>query len=216
MKDSSNANERDAIDHAFIASKTEGFESMVEAAQQTSWEQIVSDSGISEDKIRTAGRLLSSSSATIACWAMGLTQHRNGVAVIQEVVNLLLMNGHVGRKGAGFCPVRGHSNVQGDRTVGIWEAPTEKFLARMEQGLGFSVPRQHGLMWFTPSRPCRVNLSMCSSAWAETSSPQPRYGLTANALGNVGLTVQVSTKLNRSHLVTGKNALILPVWVGRA
>ena len=188
---------------------------MVEAAQQTSWEQIVSDSGISEDKIRTAGRLLSSSSATIACWAMGLTQHRNGVAVIQEVVNLLLMNGHVGRKGAGFCPVRGHSNVQGDRTVGIWEAPTEKFLARMEQGLGFSVPRQHGfdvVHAIEAMASESVDVFFCMGG--NFLSATPDTDLTANALGNVGLTVQVSTKLNRSHLVTGKMHSSSPVWVG--
>ena len=203
--------EHNALDHEFIASKTEGFESMVNAADQTSWKQIVNDSGISEEQIRTAGRLLAASNATIACWAMGLTQHRNGVAVIQEVVNLLLMNGHVGRKGAGFCPVRGHSNVQGDRTVGIWEAPTEKFLARMEQGLGFSVPRQHGfdvVHAIEAMSSESVDVFFCMGG--NFLSATPDTDLTANALGNVGLTVQVSTKLNRSHLVTGKNALILP------
>ena len=133
-----------AVNHDFINSKTEGYEGMKVAAEQTSWDQIVADSGLTEQQIREAGRLLASSKATIACWAMGLTQHRNGVAVIQEVVNLLLMNGHVGRKGAGFCPVRGHSNVQGDRTVGIWEAPSAAFLQRMEEGLGFAVPEHHG------------------------------------------------------------------------
>ena len=95
-------------------------------------------------QIKEAGAMLAQSKATIACWAMGLTQHRNGVGVIQELVNLLLLNGHVGRPGAGFCPVRGHSNVQGDRTVGIWEAPTEAFLNRMQKGLGFPMPSHHG------------------------------------------------------------------------
>ena len=203
--------ENDALDREFITSKTEGFDSMIEAAEQTSWEQIVTDSGISEEQIRTAGRLLSSSKATIACWAMGLTQHRNGVAVIQEVVNLLLMNGHVGRKGAGFCPVRGHSNVQGDRTVGIWEAPTETFLTRMEQGLGFSVPHHHGYDVVHAIQAMvdeSVDVFFCMGG--NFLSATPDTDLTAKALRNVGLTVQVSTKLTRSHLVTGKNALILP------
>ena len=203
--------EHNALDREFIAAKTEGFESMVKAADQTSWKQIVNDSGISEEQIRTAGRLLAASNATIACWAMGLTQHRNGVAVIQEVVNLLLMNGHVGRKGAGFCPVRGHSNVQGDRTVGIWEAPTEAFLARMEEGLGFSIPHHHGydvVHAIQAMMDESVDVFFCMGG--NFLSATPDTDLTAKALEKVGLTVQVSTKLNRSHLVTGKNALILP------
>ena len=105
--------EAGALDREFINKKTDGFDAMAEAAKDISWDTITADSGLSEEDIRAAGKMLANSKATIACWAMGLTQHRNGVAVIQEVVNLLLMNGHVGRKGAGFCPVRGHSNVQG-------------------------------------------------------------------------------------------------------
>ena len=102
-----------ALDREFIENKTAGFESMVERVNDTTWDEIVNDSGISRELIESTGKVLASSTATIACWAMGLTQHRNGVAVIQEVVNLLLMNGHIGRPGAGLCPVRGHSNVQG-------------------------------------------------------------------------------------------------------
>ena len=137
--------EHGAIDSNFIEEKTSGYEAMIDETKSTPWKRIVSDSGLTREEIETAGKMLAKSSATIACWAMGLTQHRNGVSVIQEVVNLLLLGGHVGRKGAGFCPVRGHSNVQGDRTVGIWEAPTDAFLDRMEEGLGFTVPRKHGL-----------------------------------------------------------------------
>ena len=133
-----------ALDRDFIENKTAGFESMVERVNDTTWDEIVNDSGISRELIESTGKVLASSTATIACWAMGLTQHRNGVAVIQEVVNLLLMNGHIGRPGAGLCPVRGHSNVQGDRTVGIWEAPSAAFLERMEEGLGFPMPANHG------------------------------------------------------------------------
>ena len=203
--------EHDAIDREFIHTKTEGYDAMVAAAQETTWGQIVADSGLSEQEIREAGHLLASSNATIACWAMGLTQHRNGVAVIQEVVNLLLMNGHVGRKGAGFCPVRGHSNVQGDRTVGIWEAPSAAFLKQMEKGLGFSVPTHHGydvVHAIQAMLDGAVDVFICMGG--NFLSATPDTDLTAQALRKVGLTVQVSTKLNRSHLVTGRNALILP------
>ncbi|MFZ8905861.1 MAG: FdhF/YdeP family oxidoreductase [Poseidonia sp.] len=203
--------EHDAIDREFIHTKTEGYDAMVAAAQETTWGQIVADSGLSEQEIREAGHLLASSNATIACWAMGLTQHRNGVAVIQEVVNLLLMNGHVGRKGAGFCPVRGHSNVQGDRTVGIWEAPSAAFLKQMEKGLGFSVPTHHGydvVHAIQAMLDGAVDVFICMGG--NFLSATPDTDLTAQALEKVGLTVQVSTKLNRSHLVTGRNALILP------
>ena len=200
-----------AIDESFISSKTEGYEAMIEATKAVSWDEIERDSGLSKDAITQAGRMLASSTATIACWAMGLTQHRNGVAVIQEVVNLLLMNGHIGRKGAGVCPVRGHSNVQGDRTVGIWEAPSDQFLDRLEEGLGFELPRTHGydvVHAIDAMNQGLVDVFFCMGG--NFLSAAPDTDVTANALRKVGLTVQVSTKLNRSHLITGKEALILP------
>ena len=174
-------------------------------------EKIVQDSGISKSDILEVGALLASSKATIACWAMGLTQHRNGVAVIQEVVNLLLMNGHIGRPGAGLCPVRGHSNVQGDRTVGIWEAPPQAFLEKMEEGLGFSLPQEHGydvVRAIQAMLDGLVDVFVCMGG--NFLSATPDTDLTATAIRKVGLTVQISTKLNRSHLVTGQTALILP------
>ena len=137
--------ENKALDEDFISNKTEGFEKVKLNVSQTKWSQIEQDTGISRAQIEEAGRLCASSKATIACWAMGLTQHKNGVAVIQEVTNLLLMGGHIGKKGAGVCPVRGHSNVQGDRTVGIWERPTEKFLAKLDAATGIVSPRKHGV-----------------------------------------------------------------------
>ena len=203
--------ECNAIDREFIDAKSEGYDAMVERAQETTWDQIVNDSGITREEIQQAGDILAHSKATIACWAMGLTQHRNGVAVIQEVVNLLLMNGHIGRRGAGLCPVRGHSNVQGDRTVGIWEAPTTAFLDRMEEGLGFELPRHHGydvIHAIQAMMDESVDVFVCMGG--NFLSATPDTDLTAKALNNVDLTVQISTKLNRSHLVTGKNALILP------
>lgn len=200
-----------ALDTNFIDQYTDGFEAMVAQAKATSWSTIVEDSGIDRDEIERAGAILANSKATIACWAMGLTQHRNGVAVIQEVVNLLLMNGHVGKRGAGFCPVRGHSNVQGDRTVGIWEAPTPAFLQRMESGLGFELPQDHGYDVVNSIQAMldgNVDVFFCLGG--NFLSATPDTDLTSKALRNVGLTVQVSTKLNRSHLVTGQEALILP------
>ena len=200
-----------AFDSSFIKNKTKGFESLTNHLDSVSWKEITSDSGLTKEQIEEAGLLLANSGATIACWAMGLTQHRNGVAVIQEVVNLLLMNGHVGRQGAGFCPVRGHSNVQGDRTVGIWEAPTESFIARMQEGLGFELPKEHGydvVHAIQAMRKGDVDVFFCMGG--NFLSATPDTDITAKALQNVGLTVQVSTKLNRSHLVTGKEALILP------
>ncbi|MCH1539873.1 MAG: FdhF/YdeP family oxidoreductase [Candidatus Poseidonia sp.] len=201
----------EALDLEFVKDKTVGYEEMASSIANISWDAIVRDSGISKELILKAGSMLSQSSGTIACWAMGLTQHRNGVAVIQEVVNLLLMGGHVGRKGAGFCPVRGHSNVQGDRTVGIWEAPSESFLSKMEQGLGFPIPKEHGYDVVNAIRAMErgdVDVFFCMGGNFISATPDTLR--TAEAMRRVELTVQVSTKLNRSHLVTGKEAIILP------
>jgi molybdopterin-dependent oxidoreductase alpha subunit len=199
------------LDSDFIKGSTTGFQSMCSKAEQTPWEVIVSDSGVDRDVIEKVGELCAQSKATIACWAMGLTQHRNGVSVIQEVVNLLLLGGHVGRKGAGFCPVRGHSNVQGDRTVGIWEAPSDSFLDKMEMGLKVSLPRKHGYDVVNSIKAMsddKVEFFFCMGGNFISATPDTRF--TASALSKVDLVVQVSTKLNRSHIVTGKEALILP------
>lgn len=203
--------QRNAVDKSFIDGKTDGFKSMASQLETVEWDTIEHDSGLRRELIEEAGELLAQSTATIACWAMGLTQHRNGVAVIQEVVNLLLLNGHVGRPGAGFCPVRGHSNVQGDRTVGIWEAPPKAFMERMEKGLGFPLPQDHGYDVVNAIQAMLdglVDVFFCMGG--NFLSAAPDTDQTAKALRNVGLTVQVSTKLNRSHLVTGQEALILP------
>ena len=203
--------EKGGIDHAFIKSSTTGYESMCARAKATSWKDIVRDSGLDRKEIESVGSILASSRGTIACWAMGLTQQPNGVAVIQEVVNLLLMGGHVGKPGAGFCPVRGHSNVQGDRTVGIWEAPSESFLQQMEQGLGIPMPRKHGYDVVNAIRAMneeKVGVFFCMGGNFLSATPDTNQ--TARGLAKIDLTVQVSTKLNRSHLFTGKTALILP------
>ena len=203
--------ENDSLDHDFIKNSTTGFEDVVSRITKTSWERIVEDSGINQVDIEKVGQMLSDSKATIACWAMGLTQHRNGVAVIQEVTNLLLMGGHIGKKGAGLCPVRGHSNVQGDRTVGIWERPSEKFLKKLDEACGIVSPREHGVdvvEAIGKMREGEVNLFFCMGGNFLSATPDTLA--TAEGINRVKLTVQVSTKLNRSHLVTGETALILP------
>ena len=199
------------LDNHFINNYTHGYDSMVESVKMTSWENIVNDSGVERELIEKIGKMCSNSNATIACWAMGLTQHRNGVSVIQEVVNLLLIGGHVGKKGAGLCPVRGHSNVQGDRTVGIWEAPSNAFLDKMELGLKVSLPRKHGydvVNSIMAMDKGDVGVFFCMGGNFLSATPDTKF--TANALSKVDLVVQVSTKLNRSHIVTGKEAIILP------
>jgi Anaerobic dehydrogenases, typically selenocysteine-containing len=202
----------DSIDQTFIDSKTTGFQVFKESLTAFSWDEIERDSGISRSVIKTVADMCEQSNATIACWAMGLTQHRNGVSVIQEVVNLLLMGGHIGRPGAGVCPVRGHSNVQGDRTVGIWEAPSEAFLSKLEEGLEFSMPRDHGYdVVHSIHAMDEDKVDVFVSMGGNFLSATPDTRKTASALQKVGLTVQISTKLNRSHLITGKTALILPI-----
>ncbi|MEE2985308.1 MAG: FdhF/YdeP family oxidoreductase [Candidatus Thermoplasmatota archaeon] len=199
------------LDHDFIKNSTNGFEELIEQVDSTSWDRITADSGLSINEIKKAAKYVINSKATIACWAMGLTQHRNGVAVIQEVANLMLIGGHIGKKGAGLCPVRGHSNVQGDRTVGIWERPTESFLSRLDEACGISSPREHGVdvvQAIDKMNNGDVNLFFCLGGNFLSATPDTE--ITAKGLKNVKLTVQVSTKLNRSHLVTGKTALILP------
>lgn len=203
--------QKGGLDNDFIRNITAGLDSMRQEINKTPWERIVQDSGIDRKTIEEVGEICAKSNATIACWAMGLTQHRNGVAVIQEVVNLLLLGGHVGRKGAGFCPVRGHSNVQGDRTVGIWEAPSDSFMDKMESGLKVALPRKHGYDVVKAIKAMDrgdVDVFFCMGGNFLSATPDTKF--TANALSKVGLVVQVSTKLNRSHLVTGKEALILP------
>ena len=203
--------ELQALDEKFIKYSTSGFDKLVENVKSTSWNQIELDTGLSRFQIEKAGKILAESKATIACWAMGLTQHKNGVSVIQEVTNLLLMGGHIGKKGAGLCPVRGHSNVQGDRTVGIWERPSEKFLKKLDTACGIKSPRNHGYDVVESIKAMddeKVDLLFCMGGNFLSATPDTEF--TAKAMAKVDLTVQVSTKLNRSHLITGRHALILP------
>jgi len=142
---------------------------------------------------------------------MGLTQHKNGVHNIREVVNLLLLKGSIGKKGAGTCPVRGHSNVQGDRTMGIWEKPKKEFLDKLSTCFQFTPPYEHGLDVVDSIKSMHQKKSKVFFAMGGNFlSATPDTNYTAKGLAQMDLTVQVSTKLNRSHLITGKEALILP------
>ena len=199
------------LDWKFIDEHVQGFEDWKRNTESLNWESIVDQSGIEQQRIVELGQAVSKSKNLIICWAMGITQHENAVATIQEASNILLAGGHFGRPGAGACPVRGHSNVQGDRTVGINHHPSESFLAACEQYTGVDMPRDSGydtVEFVHAARKKSVKLFMALggnilSAMSDTES-------VAQGLRNIDLTVQISTKLNRSHLITGKQALILP------
>jgi molybdopterin-dependent oxidoreductase alpha subunit len=199
------------VDHAFIADFTEGFEAHRADLERESWPAIERGSGISERLIREVAEMIGASRALICCWAMGLTQHENAVANIQQIVNLLLLGGHLGRPGAGACPVRGHSNVQGDRTMGIWERPTDAFLDRIGCEFGFDPPRAHGYSTVEAIDAMhRGDAKVFVALGGNFLSATPDTAHVAEALQRCRLTVQISTKLNRSHLITGQEALILP------
>lgn len=200
-----------ALDQAFLDEHTHGFAAYREALRAVSFYEIERDTGLSRAQIEEAAQVYLSSRNVIICWAMGLTQHKHGVANIREVVNLLLLRGNLGRPGAGVCPVRGHSNVQGDRTMGIWEKPPAAFLDRLEAVFGFSPPREHGYDTVATLRAMEAgDVSVFFALGGNFARATPDTEQTARALAKVPLIVQVSTKLNRSHLEVGDEALILP------
>ncbi|HKG60692.1 MAG TPA: FdhF/YdeP family oxidoreductase [Pyrinomonadaceae bacterium] len=201
----------DSLDRDFIAQHTTGFDEFVSALQAVSWSEIVEQSGVAKEKIEQAAQIFVASERTIFCWAMGLTQHRNAVANIQEIVNLMLLRGQIGKPGAGLCPVRGHSNVQGDRTVGIWERPTEAFLDKLGEAFDFEPPRNHGFDTVRAIHAMHEGQGKVFFALGGNFlSATPDTDFTTVALRRCRLTAHVSTKLNRSHLITGDRALILP------
>ncbi|MBV6653891.1 MAG: molybdopterin-dependent oxidoreductase, partial [Mameliella sp.] len=199
------------FDWDFIQEYTEGYPAFLEALKQHDFEHLVQASGVPRAQIKAATEMIRRKKKIIICWAMGLTQHENGVANIQEVVNLLLLKGSIGKPGAGTCPVRGHSNVQGDRTMGIWEAPKPAFLDKLKSVFGFEPPRKHGFAVVDAIKAMyEEKASVFFAMGGNFLSASPDTDYTAAALQKCSLTVQVSTKLNRSHLVHGKQALILP------
>ncbi|MDQ8044893.1 MAG: FdhF/YdeP family oxidoreductase [Patulibacter sp.] len=199
------------LDHAFIEERTEGFDALVADLATIDWPVTEAATGLTRDEIEAASEMLLASERTVVCWAMGLTQHRDSVATVQELANLLLLRGQIGKSGAGLCPVRGHSNVQGDRTMGIWERPLPAFVQALEDHFAFTSPLRHGhdvVHTVHAMRDGKVRLFMAMGG--NFVSATPDTDLTEVAMRSVGLTVQVSTKLNRSHVVTGREALILP------
>jgi molybdopterin-dependent oxidoreductase alpha subunit len=211
MKCLQQAEEKEVFDWDFIRSKTEGFDAFLADLTQTDLNECVKSSGISLPEMQKVADLLKNKQKIIVTWAMGLTQHKNAVATIQEIVNLLLLKGSIGKPGAGLCPVRGHSNVQGDRTMGIWEKPPKAFLDKLAQVFDFEPPRHYGLDTVEVIKAMgegkiKVFLAMGGNFLSAT----PDTDFTMQALKTCNLTVQISTKLNRSHVITGKTALILP------
>jgi molybdopterin-dependent oxidoreductase alpha subunit len=199
------------LDRDFIARHTSGFEAFAADVMAEPWERITAESGLDERQIRRAGDIYLAAERVIACWGMGITQHRHSVATIQMIVNLLLLRGHIGRPGAGVCPVRGHSNVQGDRTMMIWEKPPREFLDRLRDVFGFEPPRKDGydtIGAIEAMRDGRAKVFFAMGGNFAVATPDTEA--TRAALRNCALTVHVSTKPNRSHLVHGREALILP------
>jgi len=197
--------------HDFIAHHTEGFEALVHDLDAVSWSTLERESGVAAERIRQAAEIAIASERMICCWAMGITQHKNGVGNVQSIVNLALLRGQIGRRGAGLCPVRGHSNVQGDRTVGIWEKMSDTFMQALGAEFGFTPPPTHGLDAVnTISAMHAGRVKVFVGLGGNFLSAAPDTHLTAEALARCRLTVQISTKLNRGHLITGEQALILP------
>ncbi len=199
------------FDLDFIQQYTQGYAELLAHLNDLNLPELIAACGVSESQLQQAVDLLKNKSKIIICWAMGLTQHENGVDNVREIVNLLLLKGSIGKPGAGTCPVRGHSNVQGDRTMGIWETPTPAFLDKLKAVFGFEPPRQHGYSTVDAIKAMHEGKAQVFFAMGGnflSATPDTEY--TAEALRRCKLTVHVSTKLNRSHLIHGRQALILP------
>jgi molybdopterin-dependent oxidoreductase alpha subunit len=203
--------EPEAIDRQFIDRHTAGFEEYRSTCSTTEWGDIERKSGVDERTIRRLAEVYLKSRSTIISWCLGISQQEHGVATVREIVNLLLLRGNLGREGAGPCPIRGHSNVQGNRTCGIDHRPTEAFLVRLEQACGIQAPRASGLDTVsTLDAMHRGDVKVFIGMGGNFALAAPDTTYAAEALRTCDLTVHVSTKLNRSHLVHGKQALMLP------
>lgn len=199
------------LDREFIDAYCDGFKEMADAIRALDWRLLEAQSGLSRDAIEACATEVLRAKSVIVCWAMGLTQHRNAVATIREIMNFLLLRGNVGRPGAGPSPIRGHSNVQGDRTMGIWEKMPAAFLDALHAEFGFNPPREHG--WDTVDsiramRDGKVDVFFALGGNFVAAAPDSE--VTEAAMNNCKLTVHIATKLNRSHLCHGSEALILP------
>jgi len=199
------------VDREFIGTYCHGFEGYEARTRTIDIDTVLAATGIDRAQLESMAKTMAASQRTIVCWAMGLTQHRHAVPTIAEITNLLLMRGMIGKPGAGLCPVRGHSNVQGDRTMGIWEKMPESFLAALDDRFGIVSPREHGVDTVDGIRAMRDGRAKVFMAMGGNfAMATPDTAVTEAALRSCSLTVQVSTKLNRSHVVHGTTALILP------
>ena len=199
------------LDHEFIKDHTVGIDEYLRYLEKAEWDDIVEATGLTLEQIKSTGERLLASNATIVCWAMGLTQHKHSVPTLRDVVNVLLLQGNIGKPGAGVCPVRGHSNVQGDRTMGIFEKMPENFHDRLDQEFQFLSPRAHGFDTVAAIRAMRDGkVRVFIGMGGNFVRAAPDSEVTEQALANTRLTVQISTKLNHSHVSTGRRALILP------
>ncbi|WP_083583729.1 FdhF/YdeP family oxidoreductase [Rhodococcus zopfii] len=199
------------VDRAFVDRYCAGFDDYERHIRAVDLDEVLEATGLTEQQLRATAADLVASRGTVICWAMGLTQHTHAVATIAEAVNVLLVRGMIGKPGAGVCPVRGHSNVQGDRTMGIWEKMPEWFLAALDTEFGIVSPRRHGYDTVDAIRAMRDGrASFFMAMGGNFVSATPDTAATEAALRNCAFTVQVSTKLNRSHVVHGRTALILP------
>ncbi len=199
------------FDYAFIKEHTVGFDELKSDIENTTWEDIILQSGLTKSQILEAAEIYLNADKTIICWAMGLTQHKHAVITIQQIVNLLLLKGNIGKPGAGVCPVRGHSNVQGDRTMGIMEKPRKDFLDSLGRVFNFIPPYESGYDTVAAIKAMDGNkVKVLIGMGGNFASATPDTDFTENSIRKCELTVHISTKLNRSHLITGKHALILP------
>ena len=211
MLEKEEANPGTIFDRKFIEKNTAGYEAFIGDLKKYDLNELAENCGISINQINQVAETIIANEKMIICWAMGLTQHKNGVDNIREIVNLLLLLGSIGKPGAGTCPVRGHSNVQGDRTMGIWEVLKPAFAEKLKDYFDFEPPMKEGYnvvhaIKAMHEKRAKVFFAMGGNFLSAT----PDTELTAAALQNCDLTVQVSTKPNRSHLITGKTAIILP------
>ncbi|MEV7122067.1 FdhF/YdeP family oxidoreductase [Kitasatospora griseola] len=200
-----------ALDQEFVERHTTGFAAYRELCERTPWEELERQSGLSRAQLLEAARVYREADRSIFSWCLGVTQHEHGVDTVREIVNVLLLRGNLGREGAGPSPVRGHSNVQGNRTCGIDHRPAPAFLDRLAKVCGIDPPREHGLDTVgVIGAMARGEVSVFVGMGGNFAMAAPDTEFTHRALRRCELTVQVSTKLNRSHLVHGRRALILP------
>lgn len=199
------------LDRAFIAEHTEGLEALVADVEATGWEEILRRSGLTREAIESMARVYWTAERVILCYGMGITQHRHGTENVRHLANLLLLRGNIGKPGAGICPLRGHSNVQGDRTVGITESPEEPFLARLDAAFGISAPRRHGHDSVAALRAmAKGSARAFIGLGGNFAVAMPDPELAHAAFRGLDLNVQILTKLNRTALLTATHTYVLP------